>query len=466
VTRRPQTRSARNRADQRVRITFIGPATIHLATWTKAFQEAGVDVSVITCHRAVDFAADVPMVELKSRLPRRLHLLSQARALRRSIKARQPDLVVAYYASSYGLLASLVSDCPYVVVTAGSDVNIAAGRRPYLAPLVYRALSCAAGVVCCSDSLRDAVLRFRIPADKVMVLPRGISLHRFLAEPTRHASGPVRIVCLRRFRRIFHHDTLIDACRLLRDRGVDFELTLCGDGTERRVIEAQILSVGLSDRVTIFGHLRHEEVPDIFRNADAYIALPEIDGASASLFEAMSASLCPIVSDIPANRQWIRDGVNGALVSYEDPVAVAAAIERAAPDPALRRDGVDAISNSRERALTSGLTLKSSLHSSAMSSTLYESPPTDPREALPSRRARSSENERSLADATPFTPKVSSQGLPLLSRWRRHGSEAIYPRGRRQPVPDGTGCREDDHLFTFCHPGRQSDEPVHAERAM
>ena len=339
---RPGNSTSACSADQGVRITFIGPASVHLGTWTRAFQDAGIEVSVITCHRALDFPVDVPLLELTSRLPSRLSLLSQATTVRRAITESNPDLVVAYNASSYGLLASLVSDRAYVVVTAGSDVNVTARRRPYLVPLVQRALRRAAAVVCWSESMKDAVLRFRVAPEKVMVLPRGINIDRFLeAAASRQSHGALRMICPRRFRRIFHHDTLIEACRRLRDRGVRFHLTLCGDGTERHAIEARIVNAGLSHLVSVFGHIRHEEVPGVLREADVYVALPEIDGASASLFEAMSAGLYPIVSDIPANRQWIRDGVNGALVGHDDPEAVAAAIERAAAEPDLRKSAIN-----------------------------------------------------------------------------------------------------------------------------
>ena len=325
-----------------MRITFLGPATVHLATWMRAFKDAGVDVSLITCHKPLDFAADVPLVELTSGLPARLNLLRQAPAVRREIAARNPDLVIAYYASSYGFLASLVTDRPYIVVTAGSDVNVTAGRRPYLAPLVKRALGRAAAVVCWSDTLKDAVLRFSVPEEKVLVLPRGINIGRFLAAAAaREANGTLRMICLRRFRPIFHHGTIIEACRRLAARGLAFHLTLCGDGSERGAIEARIREAGLAERVSLLGHFRHEEVPGLLRRADLYVALPEIDGASASLFEAMSAGVYPVVSDIPANRQWIRDGDNGALVGYDDPEAVAAAIARAAAEPALRQRAVE-----------------------------------------------------------------------------------------------------------------------------
>jgi glycosyltransferase involved in cell wall biosynthesis len=308
----------------------------------RALKEAGVEVSLITCHRPLDFDADVPLLELRSRLPSRLNLFRQAPAIRRAIAEQNPDLVVAYYASSYGFLASLVSDRPYVVVTAGSDVNVSAGRRPYLVPLVGYALRRAAAVICWSDSLKDAVLRAGVRPEDVLVLPRGINVDRFLAAAAaREPNGTLRMICLRRFRRIFHHATLIDACRMLADRGVRFHLTLAGDGTERPAIETRIAETGLADRVSLCGHFRHEEVPGLLRQSDLYVALPEIDGASASLFEAMSAGLYPIVSDIAANRQWIRDGENGALVGYDDAAGVAAAIERAAADSSLRQRAVE-----------------------------------------------------------------------------------------------------------------------------
>jgi glycosyltransferase involved in cell wall biosynthesis len=51
------------------------------------------------------------------------------------------------------------------------------------------------------------------------------------------------------------------------------------------------------------------------------------DGASLSLMEAMAVGAIPIVSDIDPNREWVEDGVNGALVPLDDDLAAAAVIE-------------------------------------------------------------------------------------------------------------------------------------------
>jgi len=45
-----------------------------------------------------------------------------------------------------------------------------------------------------------------------------------------------------------------------------------------------------------------------------YVSLVSIEGVSASLLEAMACGIFPIVPDIPANRLWIKDGVNGFLI--------------------------------------------------------------------------------------------------------------------------------------------------------
>jgi glycosyltransferase involved in cell wall biosynthesis len=84
---------------------------------------------------------------------------------------------------------------------------------------------------------------------------------------------------------------------------------------------------GLTQHIRFFRWVDHERVAQLLRHAHVYVALPEVDGASAGLFEAMSVGAYPVVSDIDANKVWIEDGVNGRLVKLDDPDALARIIE-------------------------------------------------------------------------------------------------------------------------------------------
>ena len=47
--------------------------------------------------------------------------------------------------------------------------------------------------------------------------------------------------------------------------------------------------------------------------ADLYISASHVDGSSVSLMEALACGLPTLVSDIPANKEWVSEGVNGWL---------------------------------------------------------------------------------------------------------------------------------------------------------
>jgi glycosyltransferase involved in cell wall biosynthesis len=45
--------------------------------------------------------------------------------------------------------------------------------------------------------------------------------------------------------------------------------------------------------------------------ADLYVSPSHVDGSSVSLLEALACGLPCLVSDIPGNREWIEEDVNG-----------------------------------------------------------------------------------------------------------------------------------------------------------
>jgi glycosyltransferase involved in cell wall biosynthesis len=113
-------------------------------------------------------------------------------------------------------------------------------------------------------------------------------------------------------------------------------LDLVGSGSERPALERRARETVAARAVAFTGEIAHEKMPRLLRENDIFISVALSDTTSVSLLEAMACGLFPVVSDLPANREWIDDGVNGLVVPAQDTASLARAIIRAANDPALR----------------------------------------------------------------------------------------------------------------------------------
>ncbi|MFT5773136.1 MAG: glycosyltransferase involved in cell wall biosynthesis, partial [Algoriphagus sp.] len=60
--------------------------------------------------------------------------------------------------------------------------------------------------------------------------------------------------------------------------------------------------------------------------AKIYISVPETEGVSASLFEALASGCFPIVTDLLGTRVFINSGENGILVPVGNPEELAEAL--------------------------------------------------------------------------------------------------------------------------------------------
>jgi glycosyltransferase involved in cell wall biosynthesis len=133
---------------------------------------------------------------------------------------------------------------------------------------------------------------------------------------------------------------MIRTLALLKDNRPALRFHIAGDGADRSRLEelARALRV---ENVNFLGAVPHAGIPRILGDASIYVSLIDHDGVSASLLEAMSVGLYPVVGDSDAARVWIRDGWNGSLVRGGDPEAIAPIIRKVAADSEHRREVVE-----------------------------------------------------------------------------------------------------------------------------
>ena len=93
----------------------------------------------------------------------------------------------------------------------------------------------------------------------------------------------------------------------------DVRLILLGGGSQGAAIRRILQGGGVEDYVTFGGQVSQIDLPHWYHKADLYISPSHVDGSSVSLMEALACGLPCLVSDIPANKEWVFDDDNGWL---------------------------------------------------------------------------------------------------------------------------------------------------------
>ncbi len=333
-----------------MRVLFFGPTSaVHATRWVRFLRDRGHEVHFATMH-AVPPEEDHQVVRLADGLtegPTSTRTLFQAIGRARdAVRAIKPDVSCAYYMTSYGLLGALAGARPLVGAAAGGDVlvdpfdSLATRIRARL--LLGYALRRCAGMLCWGPHVGARLEELGFPREHILVQPRGVnrSLFAFREPRTRAAGEPLRILSIRWLKPLYRVDTLVKALVALSTRGVPFEARIGGEGPERPRLEAMITEAGLGAQVTFLGALHGDEVPGQLAWSDVYVSTSSSDGASSSLFEALSVGAYPVVSDIVANAPFVDPGETGLLFPVGDEGALAAHLETLAVDDAMRRRGV------------------------------------------------------------------------------------------------------------------------------
>lgn len=319
-----------------MRIAVVGyHGSVHTRRWAAHLAGKGHDLHVVTCGEGTEDAAplDHPYAVHDLGPPRggKAGYLAKIASARRVIRKVEPDVVHAHYATSYGMLAMLSGVRPLVVTAHGDDLLVSP-RNPAMRRLVSRVLRSAALITVPGEHMERAARKLlRGRAVPVQVLQYGVESARLagVAEAAGHRpGGVVRIVSVRPLLRLYRIDVLLASLGVLAARGVVCTCDVAGQGPALRELQAAAAEAGVNDAVTFHGQVAETEVERMIASADVYVSVAETDGASLALLEALALGAVPVVSDIPANRAWVRHEWNGVLVAI-DPEALATGIEQA-----------------------------------------------------------------------------------------------------------------------------------------
>ncbi len=194
----------------------------------------------------------------------------------------------------------------------------------------------AAHVFCPSAYLRDVVVGWGIPAERVEVLPNPLPVLPALPDrdEARRRLG-VDGATLAFAGRLTTQKSLEVALEALaRNEGVS--LLLAGDGDERAALEDRAGELGLDRRVRFLGPQPRERVLELLRAADALLLSSSWENFPHTVVESLAVGTPVLASAAGGVVEVVEDGRNGLLVPPGDAEALAGAIGRFFGDAQLR----------------------------------------------------------------------------------------------------------------------------------
>lgn len=200
-------------------------------------------------------------------------------------------------------------------------------------------------IVCISEFHRRFYLENGARPEQLFIVYCGINPEWF-HPPEQNAGGdrPFRVLSSGRLVEKKGFAYLIEACRILADRGEHFECVIGGSGELESELRAQVARLDLGTIVTVTGKaLQQERIIEFMHGGDVYV-LPcvwaadnDVDGLPQMLMEAMACGLPAISTRLVGIPDLIRDGETGLLVEANDAAGLADAIARLMRDRELSR---------------------------------------------------------------------------------------------------------------------------------
>ncbi len=249
-------------------------------------------------------------------------------SLRRVIKQIKPDVIHAGPIQTCAFVAVLTGFRPILTMSWGFDLMEDVHRNPWMERITQYVLRNSTFFTSDAMVTRDKAVAYGMDSNRTVVFPWGVDLQRFVPD-TEHWSlntDHFTLFCNRSWEPRYGVDVLARAFVKVAQSRPELSLILLGGGSQGARIRQILLNGGVLDRVTFGGQISQTELPRWYHWADVYISPSHVDGSSVSLMEALACGLPCLVSDIPANQEWVTEGENGWLFPDGDADTLAAKI--------------------------------------------------------------------------------------------------------------------------------------------
>ena len=281
----------------------------HFTVYIVSFN--GFSDAVLTCvtaNRCYDLTVDI------NTGGGNFKVLKSIRSVANILKLVNPDYLNAHYITSYGtvgVLAAKISGYKGKIIMSawGSDILVTPWKNKMYFYLTKWLLNNSDMVTSDSDYMSKRIWDI-CASSHIMTFPFGVE------------NVPEMSFCEKDYNWYFSNralehnynvDKIIRFFSLIYKNNNAARLIIANDGSECTNLKYMVQEMGLNAVVNFVGFLSAEEQIYYYKKCGFYLSVPSSDSTSVSLLEAMAYGCFPIVSDLPANREWVTDCINGVI---------------------------------------------------------------------------------------------------------------------------------------------------------
>jgi colanic acid/amylovoran biosynthesis glycosyltransferase len=191
-----------------------------------------------------------------------------------------------------------------------------------------------------SQYLNKNLQKLNVPENKLLINPVGVDLTKFQYNK-RIYKGVLNIITVGRLIDLKGQRFGIDAVNLLLKKGYKINYTIVGYGEEEDSLKQQIIDLGLSDNITVFGSASQIEIANLLSNNHIFLMTSITDkygraeGQGLVSAEAQATGMAVVAFDSGGIAETIDNNITGFLVEQRNINLMTKEVEKFILDPTL-----------------------------------------------------------------------------------------------------------------------------------
>jgi len=299
--------------NRKAKVLLIGSSSPHVANHLSRIECNDFIIEVISDNNKF-LPPNQKLYKIEFALKNILNWFKSPKKIREIISTFNPDVIHVHQANSIGfftVLANRKTKKPIVLTAWGSDILINPKKSILLKMMVKYILRNVDVITSDSEYMANVIRDLNNKEDQdIIICNFGVQEFDIPIEKKKV------IYSNRTHNPLYRIDEVLKAFARFKESEAQDEwiIKIAGRGSETERLKQLAQKLDIEKSIEFIGFVDAETNASLYAESTYFISIPNSDATAMSLLEAMYFKCIPILSNLPANKEWVESGVNGLIV--------------------------------------------------------------------------------------------------------------------------------------------------------